>query len=105
MKPQTVNVLGHTYAVEFVEQIGAPEDRIDGNVSYSNQLISIRNTMPERRQPVVLLHEIVHALFETTGHIDHCDDENLIQCLAYGFSTILRANPDLVRYLLDDSTS
>lgn len=96
---QSVNVLGHDYSIEFASEEVIPGEDTNGVIQFSKQRIFVRDDMPERHQRVVLLHEIIHAIFEASGHNDYRVDEDLTECLSYALVSLLRSNPELVAYL------
>lgn len=82
--PDSANVLGVTYRVEF----GGCEPDEDGFCSPSKLLIGIRDGLSAEKQAQVFLHELVHAILEQLAREEY-EDEQLVQGLAIGLHQAL----------------
>ena len=55
--------------------------------------------------PAAILHEILHALADQSGlniRLGNEREEDVIQSLDHGLLGVLRDNPDLLRYLIEE---
>ena len=83
-------------------------DDLYGLTQYREQVITICPAQHPDHQRVTLVHELLHALCHATGaeqlleEISDTAEENLIQLLAPGLTSLLRTNPDVVTYLTAD---
>lgn len=97
MIPSSVNILGLDFAVALVPVV----DKMvaaDGQIDFSAQTISIDESISEQKQEQVLMHEIVHGIFDQLGFSEQSEDEQLVQSLAVALHQTLRpfgalANP------------
>ena len=99
-----------TYDVKFTEGLrsafnddGEPlEDDeqgklLNGQVIYHKLAIEINPNVHPAMQPIVVLHEALHAVLGHAG-IEH--DESTVMALGYGVADLLRDNPELVRLIV-----
>ena len=83
-------------------------DDLWGLTEHREQRITLCPAQHEDHRRVTLVHELLHALCHATGaeqlleEISDTAEENLIQLLAPGLTTLLRTNPDVVDYLTAD---
>jgi hypothetical protein len=98
-KPQTINVLGHEYAVEFVEDLKHGGEGVDGYVGYNDFKIEIEAGIKEQGQRVTLMHEVMHVILRMTGHITESNDEGMAESIAFAVVGLMQNNPELVSYL------
>jgi hypothetical protein len=104
--PQVVDVMGVEFGVEWVPGLSfeIPEEdgealRVSGSVDYEKQSIVAARDGSEYTKRVVLLHEILHAILHIAGQPD---DEVMVRALGYSLLYVLRHNPGLVKFLLED---
>lgn len=76
-----INILGLTYTIEEVDTVNKVEPR-KGEINYLSNEIRIDKNMPTDLKNQVLMHEILHALFELLGFNELAEDENLVQSVA-----------------------
>lgn len=84
--PESVDVLGVTYRVEF----GGCEPDEDGFCSPSKLVIGIREGLCPEKEAQVFLHELVHAILEQLAREEYAD-EQLVQGIAIGLHQALFA--------------
>lgn len=63
-----------------------------GEIYESENIIEISADQSESNKCIVLFHELVHALFQQTGHSEYDNDENLIDCIALGIYSLVKNN-------------
>lgn len=95
----TIDILGVPYTVKTVDDID--DGARSADVTYHTAEIRLANGATPHMQRVILLHEIVHGMFEVEGHDEYRADENLTKAVSYGMVYLLRHNPDLVKYLTE----
>lgn len=76
-----INILGLTYTVEEVDTVNKIEPR-KGEINYLSNEIRIDKSMPTDLKNQVLMHEILHAVFELLGFSELAEDENKVQSIA-----------------------
>lgn len=86
-----INILGLTYTIEEVEQVDK-NTRLFGEINYVDQTIKLEKGLSEEKKLNVLLHEIIHAVFEQLNFEKENENEHLIQSLANALYQILKSN-------------
>ena len=69
-----VNILGVTYTVEEVDTVNKTSPR-RGEINYLTNEIKIDKNMPISLKEQVLMHEILHAVFDLIGLDKLAEDE------------------------------
>ena len=77
-----------------------PENEAIGDVSFNECRIRIANTCKQVQQET-LLHECMHMLFFICGRKELADDEQLVSAISPQLLCMLRDNPDMVKYLME----
>lgn len=76
-----------------------------GHHSPSTLTISMQPGLVAGAQREVMLHEVMHACFNAVGQpLKDDDEEDAVRALACGLLAVLRDNPPLVAYLLDEAS-
>ncbi len=88
---KTINILGHNYKIEEVEQVDKNQ-RLFGEINYVDQTIKIEKGLTPDKKFEVLIHEIIHGIFEALGFEEENKNEHLIQVLANALYQILKLN-------------
>ncbi len=91
---KAVRILGLDYEIEEVECVSKDELR-RGEINFLTNRIKIDKTMPRDLKNQVLMHEIMHAIFDLFGYEDLCTDENKVQSIATALHQVIRDNPKL----------
>lgn len=78
---QEINILGVIYTVKEVETVNKTDPR-RGEINFLTNVIKIDSTMPKSLKEQVLMHEILHAVFDLLGLENLSDDEKLVQSIA-----------------------
>lgn len=86
-----VKVLNLDFEIIEVPVIEHGSDLI-GRIEHLNQKIFIQKDISEERKKIVLLHEILHSIFQQLGFVDQHDDEHLINSLSSAFYQVLKDN-------------
>ncbi len=112
-RPTSVEILGSPFTiawVPFAERLyGSPANAKDnerdalGTSESDICRIAVRDRGVPDGERQTLLHEIVHMVLWLTGH-DRDNDEPEVQAIGVGLLQVLRANPDVVAYLLDGAS-
>lgn len=68
----------------------------DGRCYYGTQHIVLRAELTTYRLQHTLIHELLHAILDATGHDN---DENIIDAISTGLLDILMTNTDLLKHL------
>lgn len=97
--PKSVRVFGIPYTIEKHDRITVDGQNADGSVTYNTALIEIVDGMPLEVERVVVMHEVLHAMFKAQGQNEYRSDENLIEAVAHGVVQVIRDNPLLLSYL------
>jgi len=72
--PKSLPVLGEKVEIKYKENVYVSGDRTDGSYAPSSLTIEIDTTNDEDKQEATLLHEILHAILDISGHADVIDD-------------------------------
>ena len=92
---KAVRILGLDYEIEEVECVSKEELR-RGEINFLTNRIRIDKSMPEDLKKQVLIHEMMHAIFDLLGFEDLCMDENKVQSIATALHQVLRENDNLL---------
>lgn len=92
---KAVRILGLDYEIEEVECVSKEELR-KGEINFLINRIRIDKSMPEDLKKQVLIHEMMHAIFDLLGFEDLCTDENKVQSIATALHQVIRDNPKLL---------
>ena len=76
-----INILGVLYTVEEVDTVNKTDPR-RGEINYLTNLIKIDKNMPPSLKEQVLMHEILHAVFDLLGLDELGEDEKKVQSIA-----------------------
>jgi hypothetical protein len=97
--PATVVVGPHTYDVNLVDSIS---DTLIGDTDCVTLTIRVQAGMPESVTAEVVLHELLHAVWDLTPlrDFDHAVEESVVSALAPPLLDVLRRNPKLVALLV-----
>ena len=73
-------------------------------VDYNKALITIRNDdiLGEGAKAKTLMHEVVHAILHERGMTEESENETLVNELAAGIINLIRYNPKLILYIIDN---
>jgi hypothetical protein len=98
MKRPTSFVLGpSTWTIEWV----APQDEsLLGSTDQRFQIIRVDPRQHEDGVRETLLHEMLHACHLMVGLADDTNCETFISVVSPTLLSVLRANPEIARYLL-----
>lgn len=90
-KFKTINILGLEYKIEEVEQVDKNQ-RLFGEIDYVNQIIKVEKDLTTDKKIEVLIHEIIHGIFEALSFEEENKNEHLTQALACSLYQILKSN-------------
>lgn len=85
---ESLKILGQVYTLEVVDEISR-SDPLNGMIDHDNQIIYIRNSLPEEKKKEVLLHEVIHGISEA---LDMDLKEKAVQMLARSLYDFLTTN-------------
>ena len=77
----TLNILGIQYCIYEADCVNKTIPR-RGEIDYEKATICIDRKMPASMKEQVLLHEVLHAIFDALGMEDVGGDERAVQSLA-----------------------
>ena len=84
-----------TYDVKIVERLlNGGSGKLDGQISYSRQLIELDSALCSDAQRQTLWHEIIHGILTQSGRHDGVSDD-VIDALAYGVFGVIKDNPEI----------
>lgn len=86
----SVEVLSFKFEIEIVEGIVSEDEETKtvGNIRHTEQRIYVDGNQHQKRILVTILHELVHAMLEISGHIDLHNNEDLVDAVAFGFASL-----------------
>jgi Zn-dependent peptidase ImmA (M78 family) len=101
---QRVDIVGRSWRVHFVKKKilhGGVE--CDGYVNRDAHLIQISLNQAKDRQRSTLIHELLHAIIDTTSSVHYADEEKCVQALESGLFPFLRSphNEWVLKFLLE----
>lgn len=83
-----INILGGTFTIEEVECVSKEELR-KGEINYLTGEIKLDRNMPKTMKEQVLMHEILHAVFDLLGYDKLAADEKKVQGIATALHQVL----------------
>lgn len=103
MLPKSIKVGPYNYKVgEVVGLISEENDEVLGYCRPYEQIINIEKNSTSERKKVVIIHELLHAMFEVINtDLAGDKEEQLITVLSPVFYSLLRDNPKLVNYIME----
>lgn len=108
--PKKVIIHNNVYPIKSVadlKQINSEGEEVGlyGSIKHTKRKIEIEKDMDERTRKAALIHEILHGFLFYSGHydMDKFIEERFVQCSSHGIVNLMRQNPDLVAYIMDDS--
>jgi len=66
---------------------------LNGEIDYTNHIISVDKNLSEDEKIVTLIHEMTHGIFHNQGNLKWRDNENLICAISEGLFQIIKDNP------------
>ena len=99
-----IKVCNLDYEVVNEEVIIHDDLSIDGHILPSNTTIRVRSNMSLPYYKQALMHETVHAIL-LAFCLDFIEEEQLerfVDCMASGFLTVMRDNPSLVEFFMEE---
>lgn len=105
--PTSIEVMGQRYVVEVVEDHQVALDRFAVGVEHAVGLTDLyRGTMKIRggaeQSPDALADTLLHEVLHTVAHLLKVEmEEDAVAAVSTGLLQTLRANPDLVRCLVE----
>ena len=99
-KPKKVEVSPFRYTVYYSP---VTLDDKTGMLDTDTRTVVVDGTISEQSQQEVLLHELLHAIIDTTAirGQEKDEEEKLVAALSPPLLQLLRSNPTLVGFLLD----
>jgi hypothetical protein len=97
-RPVSIQVGAHPYRIRW-----RPMDGLYGQTSPSACVIEVDPSNAPSQVRDTLLHEALHAVVaDTRTRLDRDDEEQLVRVLTPGLLALIRNNPHLVAFLLED---
>lgn len=86
-----IKILNLKFEIQEVTEISHGSENI-GETDHIKQIIYIKKSLSPERKKIVLLHEILHSIFEQLGFDEQHDDELLINALSTALYRVLVDN-------------
>ncbi|SCJ58689.1 Uncharacterised protein [uncultured Clostridium sp.] len=86
-----INILGVSYTIEEVDTVNKTNPR-RGEINYLTNEIKIDKNMPASLKEQVLMHEILHAVFDLIGLDKLSEDEKKVQSIATALHHVFSYN-------------
>lgn len=99
MLPESIIILGIPYKIERAAYISKDEYLL-GQIDFIGQKILIDEALSEEKANTVLLHEMIHGIFESLGMGEENQNEPMVQSLATAIYVCLKNNPKFVQGFL-----
>ena len=88
-----------TYKVEAIPKEVADAKGVYGYVNHTKQIIRVDEELSAERYKEVLLHEILHTVYNMWGINDGEQEEEIVNKMGNGLATVFRDNPKLKEIL------
>lgn len=100
--PPKIKIGPYEYEVLECEQIKSDKgEDCWGLQDTFNHKIMVSSKIKPDRQKVVLIHELLHALYELQGLPRKAEEEHVVTCLAPVLFQVLKENPELSTYMTE----
>lgn len=98
--PTRIKVGGHVYRVREWDRADARSRNRWGETSHRDLTIDVDEDCPEPRRKEVLLHEVLHCIFNEWNIDPRDGEEKVVSAMALGLVAVLRDNPKFLRWLV-----
>lgn len=100
-RPSNVRVGPYTYTIEYRDNVCDSEPDLFGLTLSREQRIFISSRQTIECERDTLLHEVMHAVFASSGLFKEVDnEERVVATLATWLTMVLQDNPQLAKFLL-----
>jgi hypothetical protein len=100
MRVDSVRIGAVNYAVLETDAAELIDDGRAADISHAHHRIRVANQLPEARQAHLLIHEILHGLFDDSGiNLDREREEQLVEALTPRFTALLADNRGAIEAL------
>ena len=65
---------------------------VNGSIDSDSLLIQIEESLSKKMQQQVLIHEVIHGIFEHSGKQKWFEDEDPVDCIANGIMQVIYDN-------------
>ncbi len=94
---KTLRIGGYRYTIEEVKELRSEADKpLHGQHVWSQSKILLQKELPQPQKEEILIHEVLHAIFISTGHKHN---EQLIDAISNGLAQL-----GVGKYLYDKVT-
>lgn len=87
--PEIIKIGGIDYRIKLVNECDEDDLNIDGKIIFPKQEIRIKKGLEKQYEESILLHEIIHGIFEFCGWVQN--EENITR-LSNALYQVLRDN-------------
>lgn len=101
--PSKIKLGPYLYRIEMVKSLqdGKGTDLM-GHCKSGEHLIELREELPPDRERAVLLHELMHAMWEMGALEEETKEELAVLILSPLLLGVMKENPKLMEYLLNE---
>jgi len=99
--PSSVRVGPHTISISLKPREEAQTEEAWGCYNLDNLDIWVQAELAPTKKARVLLHEIVHALWDVGELGEESDEETAVSVLSTQLLAAMQDNPDVFRWILD----
>ena len=93
-KIEEIKILSQSYKLLFEDVISQGE-ALMGHIDFFKNTITLCSQISDDNKKVVLLHEILHSIFEQLGFQEENDNEHLINALSTSLFQVFQDNKTL----------
>jgi hypothetical protein len=96
--PDMIKVGPYDMRVDKLDKLDGTDDF--GEYDHNASVLRFKRSQPTAQFAVdTVLHEVNHALFSMFALAGADDEERIVCCMSTGMTMVLRANPDLVKWI------
>ena len=100
--PKAIKVGPVTYTTEVVDGLSDTNNiALWGRCDHDTLVLSVAKKVDLQFQKIVLLHEILHAVYHLSGLPDPVTEEQMITSISPLLVLLMRDNPKLLEYLCE----
>ena len=100
-QPNRIRVGYRNYRIEFPEISLELEPEQLGQCDTTSEKILVAGSLTPEKQANVLLHEVLHAIWNEYKILDDNDiEEKTVTCLANGLCLLIQENPETIKWII-----
>jgi len=95
--PKNIKIGWRNYTIEYGEERRDEKGNLlNGEIDYTNHIIYIdKNIVDNKEKIITFLHETVHGILYSQGHLKWAENEELVSAISEGWFQLIEDNTKL----------